>query len=139
MTFRVPLRVRFSDIDHAGIVYYPNFFQYVNTALEEFFGRIIGVDYPTLVLDHRIGLPTVHLETDFLHPLRFGEAFEVEMDVDAIGKTSIAFAYAIRVRGEEKIAVRGKKVMVCMDLDTFKKKEFPDWLRLKLLSSRPNP
>jgi 4-hydroxybenzoyl-CoA thioesterase len=134
MTFRVPLKVRFNDIDHAGIVYYPNFFKYVNTAMEDFFGQRIGVDYPTLVLEHRIGLPTVHLETDFRQPLRFGERFEVEMDVEAVGKTSITFAWAIRPNGEEKIAVCGKKVMVCMDLNTFSKKEIPEWLRSKLLA-----
>lgn len=134
MTFRVPLKVRLSDIDQAGIVFYPNFFKYVNIALEEFFSRQIGVDYPTLVIEHRIGLPTVHLASDFKQPMRFGDNFEVEMEVESVGKSSITFAYSIRISGKETVAVRGKKVTVCLDLDTFKKKEIPEWLREKLLA-----
>lgn len=134
MTFRVPLKVRLRDIDQAGIVFYPNFFQYVNIAIEEFFSREIGVDYPTLVIDHRIGLPTVHLESDFKHPMRFGDSFEVEMIVESVGRSSITFAYAIRIRGNELVAVQGKKVTACLDLDTFEKKEIPEWLRMKLIA-----
>jgi len=136
MTFRVPLKVRLSDIDQAGIVYYPNYFQYVNIALEEFFSREIGVDYPTLVIEHRIGLPTVHLESDFRYPMRFGDRFEVEMGVASVGKTSITFAYAIRIAGKETVAVQGKKVTVCLNLDTFRKREIPEWLRRKLTASQ---
>jgi 4-hydroxybenzoyl-CoA thioesterase len=134
MTFRVPLKVGLRDTDQAGVVFYPNFFKYVNIALEEFFSREIGVDYPTLVIEHRIGLPTVHLTSDFKYPMRFGDRFEVEMNVEKVGTSSITFAYAIRIRGKETAAVRGKKVTVCLDLDTFKKKEIPEWLRAKLLT-----
>jgi 4-hydroxybenzoyl-CoA thioesterase len=134
MTFRVPLKVRLSDIDQAGVVFYPNFFHYVNIALEEFFSHEIGVDYPTLVIEHRIGLPTVHLESDFKHPMRFGDSFEVEMTVESVGKSSITFGYAVHIKGRDLVAVQGKKVMVCLDLDTFQKKEIPKWLRMKLVA-----
>ncbi len=136
MAFRIPLKVRLSDIDQAGIVFYPNFYKYLNIALEEFFSSVLGVDFPTLVLEHRIGLPLIHLETDFKHAIRFGDNFEVEMAVESVGRTSIVFSYAIRVEGKEEVAVKGKKVTVCLDLDSFKKKEIPQWLRLKLLASR---
>ena len=65
MPFRSLLKIRFGDIDHAGIVYYPRFLHYFHVALEEFFGQELGIDYPLLINEHRIGLPTVHLETDF--------------------------------------------------------------------------
>lgn len=137
--FHIPLKVRLSDVDHAGIVYYPNIFLYLNAVLEEFFSRRVRVDYPTLVLEHRIGLPTVHLETDFKHPIRFGDKFEVEMAVETVGKTSIVFDYAIRNMGTGEVAVRGKKVTVCLDLDRFKKREIPQWLREKLLATKQEP
>jgi 4-hydroxybenzoyl-CoA thioesterase len=134
MTFRIPLKVQLSDIDQAGIVFYPNFFRYVNIALEEFFSREIGVDYPTLVVEHRIGLPVVHLESDFKHPMRFGDRFEMEMNVESVGRSSITFGYAIHISGRDAVAVRGKKVTVCLDLDTLRKKEIPEWLRTRLVA-----
>jgi len=37
MTFRSQLKIRFGDIDRAGIVYFPRFMHYFHVALEEFF------------------------------------------------------------------------------------------------------
>lgn len=132
--FRISLKAGLSDVDHAGLVYYPNIFKFLNVALEGFFAKGVGVDSPTLVLEHRMGFPTVHLETDFKHPIRFGETIEIEIVVEKVGKTSIVFAYSIRNEGVEEVAVRGRKVTVCMDLDRFEKRGIPPWLREKLVA-----
>ena len=64
MRFRARLSVRFGDIDHAGIVYYPRFLHYFHVALEEFFSRRLGRPYHRCLDDERVGLPTVRLEID---------------------------------------------------------------------------
>jgi len=138
MAFRSFLKIRFGDIDHAGIVYYPRFLHYFHVALEEFFGQALGVDYPTLIDEHRIGLPTVHLETDFSKSLRFGDAIEVEVSVLKIGKSSITFGYRVFKQGEDRPWTQGHNVVVCLDMDTFKKKDVPDWLRQKLVQKKQN-
>jgi 4-hydroxybenzoyl-CoA thioesterase len=73
MTFRSHLKVRFGDIEHAGIVYYPRFLHYFHVALEELFGNRVGLNCVTVINEYRVGLPTVHLETTFYRPLRYGE------------------------------------------------------------------
>jgi hypothetical protein len=45
-------------------------------ALEEFFGQELEIDYPVLIDEHHLGLPTVHLETDFSRPLRYGDSID---------------------------------------------------------------
>ena len=132
MAFRSLLKIRFGDIDHAGIVYYPRFLHYFHVALEEFFGQELDIDYPTLVNEHRIGLPTVHLETDFSRPLRYGDQIEVEVSVLKIGKTAITFGYKVFKQGDKEPRTIGHNVTVCQDIDTFKKKDIPDWLRQRL-------
>jgi 4-hydroxybenzoyl-CoA thioesterase len=132
MAFRSQLRIRFGDIDHAGIVYYPRFLHYFHVALEEFFGQALEIDYPVLIDKHRIGLPTVHLETDWSRPLRYGDLMEVEVSVLKSGRTSISFGYRVFKQGENKPCTVGHNVAVCLDMDTFKKKEIPDWLRERL-------
>ena len=132
MAFRSQLKIRFGDIDHAGIVYYPRFLHYFHVALEEFFGQELGIDYPILINEHRIGLPTVHLETDFSRPMRYGDRIEVEVSVSKIGKTSITFGYSVFKQGEDKPWVVGHNVVVCLDMNTFKKIDIPDWLRQRL-------
>ncbi len=132
MAFRSFLKIRFGDIDHAGIVYYPRFLHYFHVALEEFFGQELGVDYPTLIDEHRIGLPTVHLETDFSKSLRYGDVIEVEVSVRKIGKTSITFGYRVFKPDEDQPWTQGYNVVVCLDMDSFKKKDIPNWLRQRL-------
>ena len=132
MAFRSLLKIRFGDIDHAGIVYYPRFLHYFHVALEEFFGQELGVDYPVLVNEHRIGLPTVHLETDFNQPLRYGDQIEVEVRLLKIGRTSITFGYRVFRQGDTEPRTVGHNVTVCLDMETFKKKEIPDWLHQRL-------
>jgi 4-hydroxybenzoyl-CoA thioesterase len=132
MAFRSQLKIRFGDIDHAGIVYYPRFLHYFHVALEEFFGQELEVDYPDLIDEHRIGLPTVHLETDFSRPLRYGDSIEVEVSVLNFGKTSMTFGYRVFKQDEDKPSIIGHNVTVCLDMDTFNKKDIPDWLRQRL-------
>ena len=132
MAFRSLLKIRFGDIDHAGIVYYPRFLHYFHVALEEFFGQALGIDYPILIDEHRIGLPTVHLETDFRRPLRYGDQIDVEVSVLKIGKSSMTFGYRVFKPGKEELLIEGHNVVVCLDMDKFKKRDVPDWLRRKL-------
>lgn len=132
MAFRSLLKIRFGDIDHAGIVYYPRFLHYFHVALEEFFGQELDIDYPILIDEHCLGLPTVHLETDFRRPMRYGDRFEVEVKVLNVGKTSITFGYRVFKLGEKEPLVEGHNVTVCLDMDRFKKRDIPDWLRQRL-------
>ena len=132
MAFRSLLKIRFGDIDHAGIVYYPRFLHYFHVALEEFFGQQLGVDYPTLIDEHRIGLPTVHLETDFSKPFSYGDDIEVEVSVQNVGNSSIRIGYRVFKKGDTEPRIVGHNVTVCLDMDTFKKMQIPDWLRERL-------
>ena len=45
MAFRATIRVCFSDIDNAGIVYYPRFIHYFHLAMEEFFRNVMDIGF----------------------------------------------------------------------------------------------
>ncbi len=129
MAFRSKLKIRFGDIDRAGIVYYPRFMHYFHVAMEEFFAAELGVEYHTVIDTHRIGLPTVHLESDFSRPFSYGDIMEVEVRVLKLGRTSITFGYRVFREGESDPRIVGHNVAVCLDMDSFQKMEFPKWLR----------
>jgi len=93
MAYVSQLKVRFGDIDRAGTVYYPRFMYYFHIALEDFFASQLGIEYHEMVKTHRIGLPTVHLETDFSRLFSYGDNTAVEVSVQQVGRTSIAFGY----------------------------------------------
>src|SRR6266436_6043673 len=70
MAFRTSVPVRFGDVDHAGIVFYPKFFVYFHEAFERFFDDA-RITYERLIAERRIGFPTVHIDCDYLAPLRY--------------------------------------------------------------------
>ena len=136
MAYRAKLKVRFGDIDHAGIVYYPRFLHYFHVALEDFFTEQLGMSYPDIMNVRRLGFPSVHLEIDFHRPLRFGEEIEVEVHVDSIGTTSVRWLYLVYKRGEAAKVATGRITTVALDLDNFTKLPVPEWLREPLESYR---
>ena len=130
--YRAQLIVRFGDIDQAGIVYYPRLVNYFHVAMEEFFAGALDLNYPRFLAEHQLGLPAARLEVEFLHPLRYGDHLDIEIEVESIGTTSIIWRYAIyRERGDEPCA-RARIVTVNVDMKTFDKTPVPDWLRDRL-------
>ena len=129
MQFRTPIRVCFSDIDNAGIVYYPRFLHYFHLAVEEFFGGVLDVDFADVLHVHNLGLPTVHVEADFLRKLKYGDHIDMEVEVVDLGRSSITWGYrGYRGSGGE-LVVKGSNTTVCVHLDTFEKIQIPPWLR----------
>jgi 4-hydroxybenzoyl-CoA thioesterase len=129
MAYRARLKVRFGDIDQAGVVYYPRFLHYFHVAMEELFTAEVGLDYARVLLEHRFALPAVHLEVDFRRPLRYGDVIDVDVRVVRVGRASVEWRYAVhRLEGPEPVAT-GRVVTAGIDLDSFASREVPDWLR----------
>jgi len=140
MGFRALIRVCFGDIDNAGIVYYPRFVNYFHLAMEEFFGAELKIGYAEVIHKRKVSLPTVHLESNFLKRLAYGDRIEMEVSILRIGRTSITWGYrGYRMREQEELAVEGHNVTVCVNGDTFEKMEVPEWLRKALLPYLRNP
>ncbi len=130
MAFRTTIKVCFSDIDNAGIVYYPRFMHYFHLSMEEFFSSALGIDYSDVLHARQVSFPTVHVEGNFLRKLRYGDQIEMEVRVTKIGRTSIHWGYRGYRMGEgENLVVEGSNVTVCVTPDSFEKIEVPLWLR----------
>jgi 4-hydroxybenzoyl-CoA thioesterase len=114
--------IRFSDVDHAGILYYPRFLHYFHCCFEDFFERGLGIPYNHLLDVERLGFPTVHMEVDYLKPLRFGDKVEISLGIHKIGTKSITWTYTGDTSRENKKirAVEASLVTVCLNMDDFK-------------------
>ena len=128
MAYRTRVKVRFGDEDHAGIVYFPRFFDFFHCALEDFFNDN-GHKYQEVIDVHKVGWPAVHIEADFKQPLRFGDVFEVDVWVERLGERSATFAFKGQ-RGSDGVEVaRCKLVSACIDMRSFKAQVIPDVYR----------
>ena len=112
--------VRFSDIDHAGIVYYPRFFHYFHLAFEELWRARVGPRAYVELLDRdRVGFPVVRATCEFALPLRFGDSAEIEVSVIKLGKKSLTFRYRVfrAAEGAEPRAASATGEVVCAVVD----------------------
>jgi 4-hydroxybenzoyl-CoA thioesterase len=124
MAFVFTTPVRFADVDHAGIVYYPRFFHLFHLAFEELFRQRMGPRaYLDLLDRRRIGFPAVRAEADYREPLRFGDTADVALTVARLGRRSITFRYQVRRAAEADrpavLAAEGQVVCAVTDLTRF--------------------
>jgi 4-hydroxybenzoyl-CoA thioesterase len=143
--FRHRMPVRFADVDHAGIVYYPRFFHYFHTAFEEFFRERLGSrGYVALLDEERIGFPAVSAHCDYKAPLRFGDTMAIDMSLERMGERSITLRYRVYRCPEpetaaatsgtgtgaaEVLAAEGLSTCAVVDLDAFRATPIPAHLR----------
>ncbi|WP_394830843.1 acyl-CoA thioesterase [Pendulispora rubella] len=87
--------VRFADVDATGVVFFPTFFAYCSEALEQLLLLVIRDGYAEVVLQRKIGLPTVRIAGDFTSPLRFGDTARIAIQTEHIGTRSFTLRYSV--------------------------------------------
>ena len=120
--------VRFAEVDAAGLVFFPRYHEYCHDALEAFFGELPG-GYAALFRQRDLGVPTVHLETDFKSPLRYGDVARFEMAIERVGRTSLTFYHTIRREADGVVAATVRQVVVMTTISTLTPILVPDDVR----------
>jgi len=129
MAFTSLLKIRFDDVDGAGIVYYPQFFHLCHKAFEDFFDDAASVSYPQLINERRRGFPTVAIESKFTASLRYGDIALVKLAINKVGNTSATFDYEIRRKHDSRLCFSARITKVFMDLDKHCVLPIPDEMR----------
>ena len=135
-SFQSEILVRFADCDPAQMVFYPLYLVMFNELVEDWFREGLKLPFSYYHFEQQHGLPTVHLEVDFVAPSRLGEVLTATLTVSKVGKSSIALD--ILLRGPDNSdRVRGKVVLVVTDLRSSRSIAIPEDLRAKILQYCP--
>jgi 4-hydroxybenzoyl-CoA thioesterase len=98
-----PVRVEFGHCDPAGIIWYPNFFHWLDAASRYFFEQC-GV--PTWAETERtmgiIGTPIVDTKARFLKTATYGETLAIHTRISEWRSKSFVINYVVK-RGEDII------------------------------------
>ncbi len=125
-------KIRFDDVDGAGIVYYPQFFHLCHAAFEDFFDTAASISYSELIRGRRLGFPTVAIESNFTAPLSYGDMAVVDLAVKNVGATSATFTYSIRRKRDGVPCFSATVTTVLIDLATQKPQPIPEDIRATL-------
>lgn len=129
MAFRIQQPVRHPDVDRAGIVYFPRFYDFFHRALEDFFRDEVGVPYHAIGESLRIALPVVRIETDFERPLAHGDLVTVELEAERIGAHSVTLRYRVFRPGSAEAAAVSRVVVCAIEVPGWTKAPLPDRVR----------
>ena len=100
--------IEFGDCDPAGIVFYPNYFRWMDAGTWHYF-RAVGVDWRNRE-DGVFGYPLVDAQARFMAPATHGESIEVHTTIAEWRTKSFVVAHVIR-RGDAVLA-EGREIRV---------------------------
>ena len=127
--FTCDLKVRFADVDHAQILYYPRFFHFFHVAFEELFEREFGRIYPEVLDVDHVGFPAVRTEADYRNPVRFGDVLRIRVTCARLGTKSVTLRYRAERLRDGATAAEGRVTTACVDMRTFAPQPVPQAYR----------
>jgi 4-hydroxybenzoyl-CoA thioesterase len=129
MSFTSVQKIRFDDVDGAGIVYYPRFLHLCHAAFEDFFDAAAPFSYPDLIGKRRLGFPTAHIDADFKAPLAYGDTAIVTLAIEKVGTSSVVSRYEIRRKSDAMLCMTAAITTVLVGLDDMRPRPLTDELR----------
>lgn len=116
--FEWPIRVYYEDTDLQGVVYYANYFRYMERARTEWL-RSLGVEQDRLLNEERRYFVVVDTRAEFLRPARFNEMLVATARLADMTRATFQIEqniYRESVHGE--LLCRGRVKAACVDADT---------------------
>ena len=134
--FTIEERVRWGDVDAAGIIFYGSYIRFFEIAETELF-RAVGLPYGVVFDELNIWLPRVHLECDFHRAAQLDDLLEVSVWVGKIGTTSLRLNFEVRRKDrddkiEEKLIATAHFVLVSTRRHNLQPVPVPEELRRAL-------
>jgi 4-hydroxybenzoyl-CoA thioesterase len=107
-------KVMFQHCDPAGIVFYPRYFEMLNSCVESWFDTALNYSFATMHLKEKVGVPTVSLHSDFVAPSFLEDQLEFALSVREIGAKSIKLN--IEVSSNEQLRFKAQVTLVFVNL-----------------------
>ena len=128
----IKLRVRYSDTDQMGYVYYGRYASYYEVARVELF-RSLGFSYKNLE-EEGIGMPVIDMETKYLLPIKYDEEIIIKTRIEELPSSKIIFYYDI-FNKKNNLANSAKTTLTFINLSSKKPVRIPKEL-LELIENK---
>ena len=126
------IQIEFNHCDPAGIVFYPRYFEMVNSVIENFFADVVGRSFASMHFGADNGVPTVAMEAVFQKPSRLGDKVRFTLRVEKVGGSSVR----VVVQGSGPDGPRMQATMTLAWIDGMKAAPWPVEMRAALEAYR---
>ena len=127
------IRVRYSETDQMGYVYYGNYASYYEVARVEMM-RELGVSYKEME-ERGCMMPIVELKIKFLRPAYYDDLLKVITKVTEMPNTRMSFNYEIYNEVTGKLINTGETILAFVNIAIRKPIKAPEWF-LELLKEK---
>ena len=129
------IRVRFSDTDAQGHLYFANYMVYadevaVNYMEELGYSALNPGNAPALIF-------TVNINCDYLNECKSGDTVQVSVGYEKLGRSSAVLVYELRNDATGITLARGSITQVFVNQETRKSCEIPPAFRAAIVSRQP--
>jgi len=123
--FEFPVRVYYEDTDAQGVVYYANYFRFMERARTEWL-RSLGVDMVRLQDEERRIFVVAEVQTKFHGPARLSDDLVVTARLDSVTRVSFDIEQKIyRKSTDGEMLISGTVKAAYLDADTMRPKRIP--------------
>ena len=123
--FELPVRVYYEDTDAQGVVYYANYFRFMERARTEWL-RSLGIDMVRLQDEDRRIFVVAEVNTKFHAPARLADNLVVTAKLEALTRVSFDIEQKIyRNSTDGDLLISGIVKAAYLDADTMRPKRVP--------------
>ena len=123
--FELPVRVYYEDTDAQGVVYYANYFRFMERARTEWL-EAMGIDHITLMNEENRILVVSEAHAKFLIPARLGDNLVVTAALSRQGRATFDIEQNIyRNSSDGELLIQGSVTAAYLAADTMKPKRVP--------------
>lgn len=116
ITHETRLRVRYAETDQMGVVYYSNYFIWMELGRAEYC-RAIGLRYKDMEANDSILLAVVDAHCRYLFPARYDEEIAVVTSISRSNRRMVEFAYEIRDPAADRTLAHGETKHIFLNRD----------------------
>ena len=129
--FRHRLRVRWSECDLQGVVFYPQYLAYLDHTVTELWREAIG-PYTEMIPEHGVDMVVAEAGMRYRGSARFDDELEISATLTRLGETSITTAFKIERVGDGALLTEGELRHVFVEPENFAKSAMPERVRAAL-------
>jgi acyl-CoA thioester hydrolase len=126
--FEIRLQTYWADADPAGLVYFANFFRFVDCAEAELF-RSAGAERMELWDESGVWMPRVESFAKFSKPVRAEEAIFVRLRTRIKGEKTVRMEFEILHANDRSLLAEGYVTAVCISRQTSRSCPLPPRVR----------
>jgi acyl-CoA thioester hydrolase len=126
--FRHRLRVRWSECDLQGVVFYPQYLAYLDHTVTELWRAAIG-PYTEMIPAHGVDMVVAEAGMRYRGSARFDDELEISATITRLGDTSITTEFRIERAGDGELLTEAELRHVFVDPESFGKRQMPDRVR----------